>query len=88
MVRESITRKDIDTFKKEFLAQSILVKVEEAAQILAVSERTVLRRVEEGRLTPYNDNSNNKGVRFLASELQAYVREMRGHMKNSRINGR
>lgn len=77
MVKERITRQEIDAYKREMLEQSVLVRLDEAAAILAVSRSTVVNRVNEGRLTPYNDNGNRKGLRFLASELKRYVREMR-----------
>ena len=76
-MNERITRKEIDAYKREVLESSVLVRLDEASAILAVSSTTVMRRVDEGRLVPYNDNSTRKGVRFLASELQRYVREMR-----------
>jgi excisionase family DNA binding protein len=77
MTKVRITRQEIDAYKREVLETSVLVRLDEAAAILAVSTDTVRRRVEEGRLTPYNDNHTRKGIRFLASELQNYVREMR-----------
>ena len=77
MVNVRITRDEIDTYKREVLESSVLVRLDEAAAIMAVSRSTIVRRVEEGRLTPYNDNGNRKGLRFLASELQRYVREMK-----------
>ncbi len=77
MVKERITRQDIDAYKREILEQSVLVRLDEAAAILAVHPRTVQRRVEEGLITPYNDTANRKNLRFLASELRRYVREMR-----------
>jgi excisionase family DNA binding protein len=77
MVKERITRKEIDAYKREILETCTLIRLDEAATMLAVSHTTVLRRVEEGRLAAYSDNSTSKGVRFLASELQRYVREMR-----------
>ena len=77
MVNVRITRQEIDSYKREVLEASVLVRLDEAAAIMAVSRSTVVRRVEEGRLTPYNDNGNRKGLRFLASELQRYVKEMR-----------
>lgn len=77
MVKERITRQEIDSYKRELLEQVVLVNLQEAATILSTSPRTVLRRAEEGRLTVYNDNRDRKGVRFLAADLQRYVREMK-----------
>lgn len=79
MIKERITRADVEAYKREILEQSVLVGLPEAAAILAVSPSTVRRRVEERRLVPYND-TDGKGVRFLASELREYVREMRREM--------
>lgn len=80
MIRERITRQDIEVYKREFLEQSVMVRLDEAAAILAVSKTTIVRRVEEGLLTPYNDNGNRKGLRFLASELRKYVNSMKQEM--------
>ena len=77
MVNERITRKEINDYKREILEQTVLVSLSETAIILAVSESTVSRRAAEGRLVPYTDNSTRKGIRFLASDLRQYVRDMR-----------
>lgn len=73
----NITRAEITAYKREVLESSVLVRMSEAAEILAIDQRTLRRRVEEGRITPYNDNPTSKGLRFLASELQQYVQDMR-----------
>jgi excisionase family DNA binding protein len=77
MDNEMITRKEIREYKREILESSVLVRLDEAAEMLSVSRTTILRRVDEGRLSAYSDNSTSKGLRFLASELQSYVRQMR-----------
>jgi excisionase family DNA binding protein len=77
MVNVRITRQEIDSYKREVLEQSVLVRLDEAAAILAVSSSTVIRRVEEGILNPYNDTGERGRMRFLASELREYVRSMR-----------
>ncbi len=77
MTKVRITRGEIEAYKREVLETSVLVRLDEAAAILAVSTSTVQRRVEEGKLTAYTDNSTRKGLRILASELQRYVREMK-----------
>lgn len=74
---ERITRRDIDQYKREILDQTVLVRLDEAAAIMAVSRSTIIRRVEEGKLNPYNDNHTRKGMRFLASELREYIRQMK-----------
>lgn len=76
-VQERITRRDIESYKREVLEQSVLVTLDDAAAILAVSTRTVRRRVEEGLLSTYSDTSDRENTRFLASELRDYVRRMR-----------
>jgi predicted ArsR family transcriptional regulator len=75
--RERITRQEIEMYKREVLEQSVLVTLDDAAAILAVSPRTVRRRVEEGLLATYSDTSDRENTRFLASELREYVRRMR-----------
>lgn len=77
MVKERITRQEIDSYKRELLENSVLVGLNEAAAILAVNPRTLLRRADEGKITCYNDSRTSKGIRFLGSELQRYVREMK-----------
>lgn len=74
---ERITRGEINTYKREQLEKTVLVRLDEAAAILAVSPRTLQRRVDEGRIQAYNDNRTRKGMRFLASELRRYVARMR-----------
>ena len=77
MTKVRITRQEIDAYKREVLEQSVLVRLDEAAAILAIHPRTLQRRVEEGRIQTYNDNHTKKGMRFLASELRVYVSEMK-----------
>lgn len=82
---ERITRKDIDQYKQQILDETVLVDVKATAAILSVSESTVIRRAEDGSLTPYRPpgNRNDKGLRFLASELREYVRQMRDDVVNA-----
>lgn len=77
MVRETITRAEIDAYKREVLERTVLVGIEDAASMLAVSTRTIRRRVEEGMLSVYSDTADRSNIRFLASELREYVRRMR-----------
>jgi len=82
-MKEKLTRADINAYKREILESSVLVRLEDAAEILAISPRTLARRVEDGRIAPYNDNPTRKGMRFLASELQRYVQSMRQEMRET-----
>ena len=77
MVKEMITRSEIDAFKREVLERSVLVSLEDASAILAVSTSTLRRRVREGLLPTYSDTADRANPRFLASELQNYVKRMR-----------
>lgn len=77
MKYERISRAEIVAYKQQTLERTVLIRLEEAAEILAIHPRTLQRRVEEGRIVAYNDNRTSKGVRFLASELRRYVAEMR-----------
>jgi len=77
MIKERVTRAEIDAYKREILEQSVLVSLEDAAAVLAVSPRTLRRRVEEGLIPTYSDTPDRENTRFLASELCKYVRGMR-----------
>ena len=76
-MKERITRKEIDAYKRSTLDRTVLIRLDEAAAILAISPRTLQRRVDEGRIQSYNDNRTKKGIRFLASELREYVQDMK-----------
>ena len=82
MIKERITRLEIDTYKREILEQSILISLDDAAAVLAVSTRTLKRRVDEGLLPTYSDTSERENIRFLASELRDYVRRMKQIHRN------
>lgn len=78
MIEERITRREIEACKREMLEQSILVTIEQSAEILAVSPDTVLRLVRNGRLPAYSENGpRSKGVRLLAAELREYVKSIK-----------
>lgn len=77
MTKERITRQDIEAYKREILDQIVLVPLEAAASALAISPRTMRRRVEEGLISTYSDTPDRENTRFLASELREYVRRMR-----------
>ena len=77
MAKERITRQDIENYKREILEQTVLIRLEDVATILSVSQSTVLRRVESKELVSYNDNRTNKNIRFLASDLRHYVNQMK-----------
>lgn len=77
MHKERITRVEIETYKREILEQSVLITLDDAAAVLAISPRTLKRRVEEGLICTYSDTRDRENTRFLASELREYVRRMR-----------
>lgn len=80
-----ITFSDIETYKREILSSTVLIKIPDAAAILSVSEDTVIRRIKDGRLTAHNEHAAivdgsmrvSQGTRILAADLQAYVRSIR-----------
>jgi len=77
MIKERISRNEIETYKNEILEQSVLVTADDTARVLACSKRTVQRLAESGRLTAYNEKFGQKGLRFLAAELRDYVRSIK-----------
>lgn len=77
MVNVRITQKESDSYKREVLESITLITLDAAATAMSMHPDTLKRRVDDGRLVPYNDNGGHKGIRFLASELQAYVKSMR-----------
>lgn len=77
MTKVKITRIEIEAYKREILEESVLIGEREAAAILSISTSTLRRRVEEGRIPVYSDNSTRRHLRFLAIELRNYVQEMR-----------
>jgi excisionase family DNA binding protein len=74
---ERITRGEIDKYKHGVMVASVLVTPDDAARILSCSPRKVYELVKTGRLSGYSENIRAKGLRILASELQAYVRSIR-----------
>ncbi len=84
-MKQRITQHDIDKYKRDILEQSVLVCAREAASILACSERSVHRLVQEGALAAYGKNSGSKGRRFLASELRDYVRSLKIDLDELRV---
>lgn len=78
MNEERITRREVETYKREVLQQTVLVTVDQAAEVLAVSPDTVLRLVRNGRIPSYGEHGpRSKGIRLLAAELREYVRSIR-----------
>lgn len=77
MVELSITRQEIDSYKREFLEKTVLLTLDDAAQVLSVSAKTLRRRVNEGLIATYSDTAERENTRFLASELREYVRRMK-----------
>ena len=76
-MKERITRQDIRAFKDSFLKKNMLFKVEDAAEVLAISPRTLHRRIDAGDIIAYNDNKTGKGVRVLAADLEEYRKNMK-----------
>ena len=80
MIKERITRQDIDAYKREILEQTVVVTMQAAAQMLACSTSTVRSLVREGRIGQYTRHDHGRpcaGTRILASELREYVRSIR-----------
>jgi hypothetical protein len=73
--KQYITRNDVDTFKREIMESTVLVRLEVAATIMDCSPRKVERLIKDGRLRCYNE-SMNRGLRVMASELKQYVKSI------------
>ena len=50
----------------------LLYRVDEAAEILAISKSQIRKLIDEGALTGHNDNPGRKGLRVTAASIQAY----------------
>lgn len=74
---ERLTRDEIAARKREIIDSILLVDVHAAAEALSVSQETVYRMVREGEIHAYTRNLNARGMRFLARELQDYVRSIK-----------
>jgi len=80
MIKERITRQEIDSYKREILEQTVVITIQDAATILSCSTSTVRSLVREGRIIQHNRHGNSRrcsGTRILASELREYVRSIR-----------
>lgn len=77
MVEIRITPRDIEIYKREMLEQSVAVTTRSAAEILAVTPRTVCNYVRQGKLPGYAVSSGSKGLRILAADLRDFVRANR-----------
>lgn len=78
MTKVRITRQEIDAYKREILEETVLVTIKDAAHMMQVSESTVRRRIDEGRLPVYGAKGREaNGLRILASELREYVKSIR-----------
>ncbi len=77
MIKRHITSQEVALYKQQVLEESVLVRPEVAAEILACSESSVRRLVREGELHGYAKNRGGKGLRILARELQEYVGSIR-----------
>lgn len=74
MVEIRITPRDIETYKREVLEASVAVTTKAAAEILAVTPRTVCNYVRQGKLPGYAVSAGSKGLRILAADLRDFVR--------------
>ena len=80
MIKERITRQDIEVYKREVLEQTVVVTIQDAAKILSCSTSTVRSLVREGYIGQYTRHEHGRpcaGTRILASELREYVRSIR-----------
>ena len=77
MPKKKHTADMIEAYRREILESSALLRPAEAAEMLGISVSSLKRRVEDGRIAAYRDNPTTSNIRFLASELRDYVKEMR-----------
>jgi len=52
----------------------LLYRIDEVAEILGVSRRTVYYLLEEGKLIGHNDKPEVSGIRILGSSIEEYVK--------------
>jgi len=77
MIKEQISRNEIDRYKREILEQSVLVSAANAARVLDCSRAKIHRLAQSGRITAYNENYGQRGLKFLAADLREYVRSIK-----------
>jgi len=80
MIKERISRQEIDSYKREILEQTVVVTMQDAAKILSCSTSTVRALVREGLISEHNRHGHGRpcaGTRILASELREYVKSIR-----------
>lgn len=72
-----ITVEEIKNERAKLIAKNLLLRAESAAEILAVSERTIFKLIEDGKLQAANEGLKNtgiatKGVRITFESLEQY----------------
>lgn len=74
----TITRNDVETYKREILDRVVMVRLPEVATALGCSRRSAYNLVRAGKLRGYSTSGEiSKGIRVLASDLLEYVTAMR-----------
>lgn len=80
MIRERITRQDIDIYKREILEQTVVITIRDAAEMLSCSTSTVRGLIRDGVISQHNRHGHGRpcnGTRILAAELRDYVRSIK-----------
>ena len=80
MIKERITRQEIETYKREILEQTVVVTIQDAAKMLSCSPGTVRGLIRDGFITQHNRHGAGRscnGTRILAAELRDYVRSIK-----------
>lgn len=73
----SVTKYDVEQYKRDFLDSTVLVSSRVATQVLSRSARSLNQLVEDGKITAYAEGKASCGRRYLASELRSYVESLR-----------
>lgn len=77
MVETRIPLREVESYHREILEQSVIVTTKTAAAMLAVTPRTVCNYVRQGKLQGHSISPGSKGLRILASSLRDFVRNNR-----------
>jgi len=77
MRRQMVTPAQIETVKRDFILDNLLMTPAEVGQLLGVSPRTVLDRVKDGKIDAADDSGRvSAGVRITARSVQAYAQSI------------